>query len=95
MREETGRSPEDAATGAEDAPWRRYPHLDAAVEMEHAPVIADMERTWNEMIRVSQAGTAREQERARVVLAAYGRALELYRRLTDLRDQATCSPEPR
>jgi hypothetical protein len=95
MREETRRSHEGAATGAEDATWRRYPHLDAAIEVGHAPVIADIERTWNETIRVSQSGTAREQERARVVLTAYARALELYRRLTDLLDQATCSPEPR
>jgi hypothetical protein len=83
----------------QDAPWRHYPHLDAAIELGNFPVIAQIERTWNEAVRLSQSGTAREQERARTVTTAYGRVLELYRRLVELRNearvpkQATCMGE--
>ena len=71
-----------------DAPWRQYPHLDAVIELGNFPVIAQIERTWNEAVRLSQSGTAREQERARTVTTAYGCVLELYRRLVELRNEA-------
>jgi len=76
-----------APANMQDAPWRQYPHLDAAVEIGNLPVIAQIERTWNEAVRLSESGTAREQERARTVTTAYGRVLELYRRLVELRNQ--------
>jgi hypothetical protein len=72
--------------GAQDAPWRHYPHLDAAIEMANPPVIEGIERTWSEIVRTSQSGALRDQERARTVLTAYGRTMELYRRLVELRD---------
>jgi hypothetical protein len=74
--------------GFQETPWRHYPHLDAAIEIGNFPVIAQIEQTWNEVVRLSQSGTDREQERARLVMTAYGRVLELYRRLVELRDQA-------
>jgi len=77
-----------APANLQDAPWRQYPHLDAALEIGNSPVIAQIERTWNEAVRLSQSGTAREQERARTVTTAYGRVLELYRRLVELRNEA-------
>jgi len=91
MTEETKNvhnGPAAPAAGLQDAPWRQYPHLDAAIEIGNSPVVAAIERTWNEIVRLTQSGTAREQERARAVMTAYGRVLELYRRLVELRDQA-------
>jgi hypothetical protein len=76
-----------APANLQDAPWRQYPHLDAAIEIGNSPVIAQIERTWNEAVRLSESGTAREQERARTVTIAYCRVLELYRRLVELRNQ--------
>jgi hypothetical protein len=81
-------APEVAPDSPPDAPWRQYPHLDAAIEAGNFPVIVQIERTWNEVVRLSQSGTEREQERARAVMTAYGRVLELYRRLIELRGQA-------
>jgi hypothetical protein len=77
-----------APADMQDAPWRHYPRLDAAIELGNFPVIAQIERTWNEAVRLSQSGTAREQERARTVTTAYGCVLELYRRLVELRNEA-------
>jgi hypothetical protein len=89
MRKETTTAQEGLGqTGSLEAPWRQYPHLDAVIAIGNFPVIAQIERTWNEAVRLSQSGTARDQERARTVMAAYGRVLELYRRLVELREQA-------
>ncbi|HKA01656.1 MAG TPA: hypothetical protein VKE70_34320 [Candidatus Solibacter sp.] len=91
MTEETGtvhEGPAATAAGLQDAPWRQYPHLDAAVEVGNSPVVAAIERTWNEIVRLTHSGTAREQERARTVMKAYSRVLELYRQLVELRGQA-------
>jgi len=77
-----------APAGLQDAQWRQYPRLDADIEIGNSPVIAQIERTWNEAVRLSESGTGREQERARTVATAYGRVLELYRRLLGLRNQA-------
>ena len=67
-------------------PWRRYPHLDAAIESRNPSIVARMEKTRAAIDRLSRTGTAREKERARAALRAYGRALELYRHLVELRD---------
>jgi hypothetical protein len=77
-----------AAAKAGDAPWRRYPHLDAAIEAEKPAVLASIENSRAAIDRLSRTGTEREKERARAALVAYARALELYLHLTDLRDQA-------
>ena len=77
-----------AAVKADEASWRRYPHLYAALEAETSAVVANIENTRAEIDRLSQTVTGREKERARVALIAYERALELYRCLAELRDQA-------
>jgi hypothetical protein len=69
------------------APCRRYPQLDAALETKDPTIVARMEKTRAGMDRLSRTGTAREKERARAALGAYGRALELYRHLIGLRDE--------
>jgi hypothetical protein len=82
MNEQTG-----ANEPAGGASWRRYPHLEAAIESDTAAILANMEQTRTELERLSRTGTAREQARALAALVAYGRALELYRSLADRRDQ--------
>lgn len=69
------------------APWRRYPQMDGALETMNPSIVACMEETRAGMDRLSRTGTAREKERARAALRAYGRALELYRHLIELRDE--------
>jgi hypothetical protein len=72
---------------ANEVPWRHYPHVDSALEMETPAVLGRMEKTCRELDRLSRAGTERERERARVALVAYRRALELYHQLVNLRDE--------
>lgn len=72
---------------ADEAPWRHYPNLDAAIETESPAVLASIEKTCRELDQLLQAGTQGEKERARAALVAYERALKLYRHLVDLRDE--------
>ena len=75
------------AAKADDRTWRRYPRLDAALEMEGPAIVANLENTRAEIRRLSHTGAGREKERARAALAAYERALELYHHLATIRDE--------
>ena len=70
-----------------EASWRRYPNLEAAIDSESPAVLAAVECTRAEIASVSRTGGPREKDRARTALAAYERVLELYRHLTQVRDQ--------
>jgi hypothetical protein len=65
-----------------------YPLLDAAVETGTSPILQAIESTRGKLDGAFRTGTARERERARAALVAYARALDLYRRLIDLRNEA-------
>lgn len=77
-----------AAAHAKDAPWRVYASIDKALETDEPPVMPKIEKTCRELDRLAHSGDTRDAERARAALAGYGRALELYRHLTELRDKA-------
>ena len=66
--------------------WRRYPHLDAAVEAAKPALLENIRQTQNKIDRILQHGTEREKERARAAQRAYLRALALYQDLVNLRD---------
>jgi len=65
-----------------------YPHLDAAVEQGNSPIVERLQTTRAKLDRTFRVGAGRDRERARAALAAYDRALDLYHRLIDLRDEA-------
>lgn len=88
MSEERLKTPAAAARKADETSWRHYPHLDAALETDTPAVVANIENTRAEIDRLAHTGTVREKERARTAVVAYERALELYRQLVELRDQA-------
>src|SRR5262245_61927435 len=75
------------STHAGVASWRRYPHLEAAIETGAAALLTRIEQTRTEIEQLSRSGTAREQDRARASLLAYRRAIELLRELAHRRDQ--------
>ena len=87
MKEETAVKATPAAVKAEDAQWRRYPHLDAALETANPTVLVCIEKRQTELEQICRNGTEREKQRARAAQAAYERAFALYRQLVDLRDE--------
>ena len=87
MNEERLKTPAAAANAAQTS-WRRYPHLDAALEMDTPAVVANIENMRAEIDWLSHTGTIRERQRARTALGAFERALALYHQLAELRDQA-------
>jgi hypothetical protein len=88
MNEETAVKATAAAVKEEHVRWRHYPHLDAGLETANPTVLVSIEKRQTELERICRNGTEREKQRARAALAAYERALALYRRLVDLRDES-------
>jgi hypothetical protein len=78
---------------SEDVPWRYYPQFDHALGVERPAVLEKAEKTCRTLNDVLQSGSEPEKARARVGLTAYGRALELYRKLADRRDQLIAGAE--
>jgi hypothetical protein len=78
---------------SEDAPWRYYPQFDHALGVEQPAVIEKAVKTCRALNDVLQSGSEPEKARARAGLTAYGRALELYRKLADRRDQLVAATE--
>jgi hypothetical protein len=66
--------------------WRRYPHIDAALETAKPALLANIQQTQSKIDRILQHGNEREKERARAAQLAYLRALAIYQDLVNLRD---------
>jgi hypothetical protein len=69
-----------------------YPYMDAAVETGTSPILEAIESTRSKLDHALRTGTTREKERARAALVAYERALDLYRRLLELRYETAGAP---
>jgi hypothetical protein len=55
---------------------------------ERPPVLAQMEGTCRRLDAILKSGSPQEAARAQAAMNAYARALELYRHLATLRDDA-------
>ena len=88
MSEERESSVSAAALTVSEERWRRYPYLDAALQIVSPPVLVRMRSTHADLQRLVHEGTARERERASLANVAYTRALALYGQLSELRDDS-------
>jgi hypothetical protein len=86
--------PDDVLAAAQRHPetdWRRFPQFEQS--FASAEAMADMmekiEKTCRNLEQFRQTGTAREKARAQSAMRAYGRTLELVRKLDDLRAKQT------
>jgi len=91
MSEEKGSSVSAAALTVSEERWRRYPHLDAALQIVSPSVLVRMRATHADLQRLVHEGTARERERASLANAAYTQVLALYRQLSELRDGSSAA----
>jgi len=77
------------ATDKEDAGWRKFPEFEAILGSEEPPaLLAKIEKTCRQLNDVLQSGSDADKTRARHAMTAYGRALDLLRALTEMRDKA-------
>lgn len=82
--------PEDILAVAQRHPetdWRRFPQFEQSFASFEAmaDIMAKIEKTCRNLEQFRQTGTAREKARAQSAMRAYGRTLELVRKLDDLR----------
>jgi cell fate (sporulation/competence/biofilm development) regulator YlbF (YheA/YmcA/DUF963 family) len=84
--------PEDVLAAARRHPetdWRRFPQFEQTFASSDAmkEVMAKIEKTCRQLEKFRQTGTAREKTRAQSAMQAYGRTLDLVRKLNDLREK--------
>ena len=68
--------------------WQSFPRMEKLLGTEGAPLLAQMEQTCRQLDSISKAGSRQEVARAQTAMNGYARALELYRQLATLRDNA-------
>lgn len=73
---------------SEDIAWRHFPQFEKFLEAEHSPLMLKrIEKTCKQLDEFIQSGSTQEKSRAQAAMAAYGRTLELWRQLSELRDK--------
>jgi hypothetical protein len=92
----SGRSipPEVAAAAAKlnDVAWRSFPQFEETFKADGLKqMCGKIEKTCRHLDQIIQSGSARDKSRARSVMRAYGRTLELLRELEELRAKAAHS----
>lgn len=67
--------------------WRRFPQFEQIFASPEGmtEIMAKIEKTCRSLEQFRQSGTDREKARAQAAMRAYGRTLELVRKLDDLR----------
>lgn len=86
--------PKDVLAAAQRHPqtdWRRFPQFEQSFASPETmkDMVAKIEKTCRHLEQFRQAGTAREKGRAQAAMRAFGRTLELVRKLDDLRARQT------
>lgn len=69
--------------------WRHFPQFEQSLATAETTkeMLAKIEKTCRQLEVFRKNGTVREKARAQSAMRAYGRALELIRKLDDLRSQ--------
>jgi hypothetical protein len=80
-----------AAQRHTETDWRHFPQFEQSFASPEAmaELMAKIEKTCRDLDQFRQSGTTREKVRAQSAMRAYGRTLELVRRLDDLRAKQT------
>lgn len=68
--------------------WQSFPRMEKLLREERAPLLTQMEGTCRRLDAILKSGSPQEAARAQAAMNAYARALELYRYLATLRDNA-------
>lgn len=77
------------AKATEEQVWRSFPQFEKAVDGDAQALIAKIEKTVRRLDEFVRTGDAAEQTRAKAAMAAYGRTMDLYRKLLEMKAQGT------
>jgi hypothetical protein len=86
--------PNASIEGEQTSPgdWRSFPHFEKLLNVRNPPLVAKMDATRRQLESILSSGSPQERSRARAVMTAYIRTLELYR--TFANSAATDVPQP-
>ena len=74
---------------ADNKDWRRFPQFEKIFDSGQMPAMLEkIQNTCKQLDVVIQSGTAEEKARAQAAMAAYGRALELFKQLAEMRENS-------
>jgi hypothetical protein len=72
--------------------WRSFPHFERLLNVLNPPLVGSMQATCRQLESILNSGSPQEKSRARAVMTAYIRTLELYRRFAN--SAAAEGPQP-
>jgi len=78
-------NPRPAAPSArESAPWRNFPAFEKLLASEDGPALfQQVEKTLRDLDRLRESGQPAEKSRANLAITAYGRTMELVRKVKE------------
>ena len=77
-------------TEREDSAWREFPQFEKVLGSETPPAVMEkIEKTCRQLDEIIQSGSAADKARAKAGMTAYGRTLDLLKKIGGLREQMT------
>jgi hypothetical protein len=74
---------------ADDKDWRRFPQFEKIFDSgQMDATLQKIEKTCKQLDVVMKTGSPEEKARAQAAMTAYGRTLELFKELAELREAA-------
>jgi len=72
----------------DDIGWRHFPEFEKLLSSEEPPaVLTRVEKTCRQLDEVMKSGAEADKVRAKAAMTAFGRSLDLYRGLIEMRDK--------
>lgn len=80
----------EASSKKDDAGWRSFPEFEKILGTEDgaAPLMEQVEKTCRLLNEILQSGSTADKARAQQAMTAYGRSLDLFRLLAEMRDRS-------
>ena len=72
----------------DDVGWRHFPQFEKLLSSEEPPPLLDrIEKTCRQLDGLISSGSDADKARAHAAMTAFGRSLDLFRLLTEMRDK--------
>lgn len=72
----------------DDIGWRHFPEFEKLLSDEEPPsLLSRVEKTCRRLDEVMKSGSDTDKARAKAAMTAFGRSLDLYRGLVEMRDK--------
>jgi hypothetical protein len=81
-------APPAASVDKDDVGWRHFPEFEKLLSTEEPPqLLSRVENTCRQLDEVMKSGSENDKARAKAAITAFGRSLDLYRGLVEMRDK--------